>query len=108
MGKRSFPGTASSSFSDIARTGNRGSIQEYQSFGEIPVDCLIEAFFKTLVPDYRVSCPKSGTGDCSGLKTGLTIPNWLANRSPDGLEHREAAGASFLIFAFFQVRIRFF
>jgi len=92
----------------MAGNGNRGSIQEYQSSGEIPVDRLIEAFFKTLVPDYRVSCPRSGTGDCSGLKTGLTTPNRLANRSPDGLEHREAAGASFLVFAFFQVRIRFF
>jgi hypothetical protein len=34
----------------MARNGNRGSIQAYQSFGEIPVDRRIEAFFKTLVP----------------------------------------------------------
>jgi len=55
-----------------------------------------------------LSHPESKTGDIMVRKTGLTIPDRLADRSPDGLEHREAAGASFLIFAFFQVRIRFF
>jgi hypothetical protein len=70
-------------------------------FWETPGDRPYWGIFEAFFPEYQVSCPKPGTGDILGRKTGLFIPNWMTDRFLDdlqssGSEIREITASSLL------------
>jgi hypothetical protein len=82
-----FSGIRPSSFSNIARNGNRGSIQADEIFGRLPLTGLIGGFWELCfrIPGYRAPNPEPGI--LPGEKPALIFPIVRPIGCPDDLQY---------------------